>query len=467
MTERLKNRLQQATDVLSQHGQQHLLAFYPELSWQKQAELLDQILSIDFALMAKLIAGTGNHANGRATVALTEPTPLPSVAWQDLTRSEQASLTEAGLDLLRRGRAAALTVAGGQGSRLGQSGPKGMVTIGLPSGKSLFQLQAERLLNLSRRINLEIPWVIMTSPLNHAATTHFFATQAYFGYPKQAIQFVPQRMLPAVDSNGRVLLSAKHAVAMVPSGNGDCFTVLGQSGVLAALQHRGVEWLFYCNVDNALIRMVDPAFLAFAAGRQADVASKVVRKRGPDEKIGMLCQHGAHPRVIEYPVLPMVSPADQADTDPRLMEYGNISVHLFHINFLRKMTTTDLPFHAAFKRISTIDAGGNPIHPSAPNAYKFERFFFDSFPFANTMAVLRVDRSEEFAPVKNRDGDDSPTTARLMVLQLHRQWLLHAGVPPELLKDFEVEISPLTSYGGEGLSLSGVLSALQSGAQTL
>ncbi|MCZ8519928.1 MULTISPECIES: UDPGP type 1 family protein [Paenibacillus] len=428
-------------------GQEHLLRYYAELPEEGKAKLLEQISRLDMDRMARLFAGVGQPPELTGTME-----PIEAVHWVDYSEAQQRQFEAAGWEALRQGQVGALVVAGGQGSRLGHEGPKGTYDIGLPSGKSLFQLQAERMLRLSRLAERTLPWYIMTSPENHGDTVRFFESHSYFGYPREDIVFFRQGVLPALDEEGRVLLSAKDEISFAPSGNGEVFASLKQSGALEDLKRRGVEWLFYYNVDNALIAIADPAFVGVAAHYNHPVATKVVEKSYPEEKVGILCRRNGRPAVVEYTDVPPDLMYERDSRSRYVYGLGNISIHLFRTDFIEKHAETDLPYHAAHKKIRTLDEAGEPYTPQEPNAYKFERFIFDFFPLMEEMTVLRMEREREFAPVKNKEGADSPATARELVLGLHKRWLLAAGVDPAALEGREIEISPLDSFGGEGLT---------------
>lgn len=348
---------------------------------------------------------------------------------------------ETGEILLGKGQVAAFLVAGGQGSRLGFDGPKGMFDIGLPSHKSLFQLQAERLRNLAAQVGHPIPWCIMTSPLNHEATVNFFKEHDYFGMNREDIRFFEQGTICALTPDGKAVVD-NNRLALVPDGNGGCFRALAQSGTLAWLVERGVQYIFLYSVDNALCRICDPAFIgALAADGHAKSASKVVHKAGPNEKVGIFAFQNKKPGVVEYSDLPE-NYRDMTNADGSLtFDGGNIAIHLFKVSALRKLQTSKLPWHTARKTVCGIE-----------KCWKFEQFLFDAFPLLGSMLPFGVIREEEFSPVKNAEGNDSPKTARVMIGKLHREWLrkAHVQINPKKL----YEISPTISYAGEGLRQS-------------
>lgn len=452
-------KLQKARELATLHGQEHLLRFVGELPEVEQEALAEEILSLDFPKVAAL-----HRDLVKAQAADKGPDgevePLRAKAWEDYPIAERAAMANLGMRALREGKVAAFLVAGGQGTRLGHEGPKGVFDIGLPSRKSLFQLQAERILRLSRQAGKAIPWYIMTSEENHAETTAFFRERRNFGLPERDLIFFKQGRLPVVDSEGRILLASKGRISQGPNGNGGCFLALKESGALDDMKRRGVEWVFFYSVDNALVKVCDPHFVGFAIGSGLPAASKAVVKAGPDEKVGVLCTKGGRPSVVEYSEMTPEMLAARAPDGRLRFESANIAIHLFTRAFLEAGAGAALPYHVAHKKISHVGPTGDTVTPTSPNAWKFELFMFDLFPLAEGMGGLLVRREEEFAPVKNRDGVDSPATARALLLDLHRKWALAAGLSEEELLGKQIEVSPLTSLAGEGVNPAMIRSQL-------
>ncbi len=439
----------QARTLVSNYGQEHLLCFIDELPQAEQKFLISQILSVDFSELARLhkqlVAG-----NSQENVAEVFE-PLQARNWDACAINERAAMCNQGMRALREGKVAAFLVAGGQGTRLGHAGPKGVFDIGLPSHKSLFQIQAERLRSLSRQSGKVIPWYIMTSIENHAETVAYFTEHNWFEIPQSEIFFFQQGEMPLVDEQGRILLASKGRLAMGANGNGGCFLALSKSGALEDMRRRGVEYVFVYSVDNALVRICDPRFLGYAIQSGLPIASKAVVKATPGEKVGVLCRRNGRPSILEYSEMTEDMMTAKDSHGMPLYTSANIAVHLFTRTFLERHCAASLPFHLAHKRIPFIDSKGVLVNPATPNAYKFEMFMFDLFPLAEDMAALLVKREEEFAPVKNKDGVDSPTSARELILNLHHSWALAAGLTEDELRNKILEISPLVSYAGEGI----------------
>ena len=423
-------------ETLKAAGQQELVAKLESLTGEARALLERDIQSQDWEELKALY--TEKSAATLADNVSADLKPMPFKIAADDLRYEYWK--ETGEILLGKGQVAAFLVAGGQGSRLGFDGPKGMFDIGLPSHKSLFQLQAERLQNLSAQVGHPIPWCIMTSPLNHEANVNFFTEHKFFGMDRDNIRFFEQGTICALDPNGKAVVDENNRLALVPDGNGGCFRALAQSGTLAWLAEKGVQYVFLYSVDNALCRICDPAFIgALASEGRSMSASKVVPKAGPNEKVGIFALQNGKPGVVEYSDLPE-NYRDMTNADGSLtFDGGNIAIHLFKLSGLRKLQTSRLPWHTARKTVCCIE-----------KCWKFEQFLFDAFPQLGSMLPFGVVREEEFSPVKNAEGNDSPKTARTMIGKLHKEWLKKAHV--EVKEDKLYEISPTISYAGEGLS---------------
>ena len=422
-------------ETLNAAGQQDLAAHLEKLSGDARKLLERDIASQDWEELKALYVEKSTASKADNVSADLKPMPF-RIAEDDLKYNYWKEIGEM---LLGKGKVAAFLVAGGQGSRLGFDGPKGMFDIGLPSHKSLFQLQAERLQNLSAQVGHPIPWCIMTSPLNHEATVNFFTEHNFFGMDRDNIRFFEQGTICALTADGKAVLDGDR-LALVPDGNGGCFRALAQSGSLAWLVEKGVQYVFLYSVDNALCRICDPAFIgALADNGMASSASKVVHKANAQERVGIFAFQNNKPGVVEYSDLPEEY-RDMTNPDGSLVfDGGNLAIHLFKVSGLRKLQTSKLPWHTARKTVCGIE-----------NCFKFEQFLFDAFPQLGTMLPFGVIREEEFSPVKNAEGTDSPKTARTMIGKLHREWLVkaHIAVKPNKL----YEVSPTISYAGENLS---------------
>lgn len=434
-------------DRLARFGQEHLLRWWAELGEAQRHELARQIDTVDFEQIARLHhGGTGQAEESPAERARRAESPRQVVRrpQSDADRAAWAEADHRGRELLAGGRVGALLVAGGQGTRLGFPHPKGMYPVGPVSGHSLFQILAEQVLARTRQAGRPIPYFIMTSDATHAETVAWFHEQQHFGLNPDDVYFFPQGNMPAVDAaTGRLLLADKGQLCNSPDGHGGVLAALRRAGLLDEMRRRGIEYLHYHQVDNPTVLVCEPALLGFHLLHRSELTTKVVAKRAPEERMGVLVEVDGRTQIIEYSDLP-ADAARQTDGDGRLTFWaGNTAIHVFSRGLLERLEddADSLPFHVAHKAVPFLNDAGELISPERPNAHKFERFIFDALPRAERTLIVEGDRAREFNPVKNADGDDSPATARAAMLRLHAGWLRTAGQP--VPDGAAVEIGPL------------------------
>ena len=403
-------QLEEIQDILKKYGQEHLLNHYDSLDEKKKQKLLEQIGNIDFELVNNLY----NSTKEQKTNSHDEITPIDYL--DKFKLNDQYKYYEAiGKKAIKEGKLAAVTMAGGQGTRLGHSGPKGTYDIGLDSHKSLFELLSDNLKEEGKKYGVVIPWFVMTSRENNKDTVEFFEKHKYFGYQKNKnIFFFEQGELPMMDTEGKILIGEDGLVKLAADGHGGIYESLVKTNMTKKMRELGIEWVFIGGVDNCLVKMVDPVLMGIAIDKKVTVACKSVVKANPHEKVGVFCRRNGRPNVVEYSEI-TDEMAEATDENGELL-YGesHILCNLFSIDAIERMGAEPLPYHVAFKKAKYIDKDGNLVVPDSPNAYKFEAFLFDAFGEVDDMAVLRVKREEEFAPVKNSDekGVDCPKTAR-------------------------------------------------------
>ena len=404
----MKEKLEAAKAVLEKHGQEQLLANYEKLSENDKDKLLDDILTIDFNQLEKLY----EKRNFKQVYSEAEIEPISYVEKDKMSKEEREKYDEIGTKAIKAGKLAAVTMAGGQGTRLGHNGPKGTFDIGLESHKPIFELLCETLKLANEKYGVVIPWYIMTSKENNKDTVDFFEKNNYFGYPKGYIQFFKQGELPMVGEDGKVLLDEKGMIKQAADGHGGIFTSMRKDGVIYDMKARGIEWVFIGGVDNVLVKMVDPTLIGLAESKGILAAGKSVVKAGPHEKVGVFCKRNGRPNVIEYSEISKEM-AEETDENGQL-KYGesHILCNLFNIKEIEKISEKNLPYHSAHKKATYMNEKGEIVKGTEPNAYKFEAFLFDAFESLDDMVIMRVKREEEFAPVKNAEGVDSPETAR-------------------------------------------------------
>ena len=404
----MKEKLEAAKAVLEKHGQEQLLANYEKLSENDKDKLLDDILTIDFNQLEKLY----EKRNFKQVYSEAEIEPISYVEKDKMSKEEREKYDEIGTKAIKAGKLAAVTMAGGQGTRLGHNGPKGTFDIGLESHKPIFELLCETLKLANEKYGVVIPWYIMTSKENNKDTVDFFEKNNYFGYPKGYIQFFKQGELPMVGEDGKVLLDEKGMIKQAADGHGGIFTSMRKDGVIYDMKARGIEWVFIGGVDNVLVKMVDPTLIGLAESKGILAAGKSVVKANPQEKVGVFCKRNGRPNVIEYSEISKEM-AEETDENGQL-KYGesHILCNLFNIKEIEKISEKNLPYHSAHKKATYMNEKGEIVKGTEPNAYKFEAFLFDAFESLDDMVIMRVKREEEFAPVKNAEGVDSPETAR-------------------------------------------------------
>lgn len=440
-------------------GQEHLFAFDDRLDDSGRARLHARLGAIDWdrvpAWAELALSNTPDHDAGGPI----EPAPYypadehtPGSTW------DRAAYRAAGEELIAAGKVAAFTVAGGQGTRLGFDGPKGCFPGGAVTKKPLFACLAEGVLAASRRFGVTVPWCVMTSPLNHDATVAFFREHRWMGLGEENVIVFNQGVLPSFDlATGRVLLAAPDEPATNPDGHGGSLRALAAGGALDELERRGVEHISYTQIDNPLVRVIDPVFLglhATAPDSSAEMSSKMIAKTDPAEKVGLFCRRGGALGMIEYSDLDPALAQERGPGGRLRFNAGNPAIHALGLGFVRRLNNAPggfaLPLHRAVKKIPCVNPDtGEPVHPDEPNGVKLETFVFDALPMASKPLVLETLRVEEFAPIKNASGSDSAESSAALTTERAAAWLETAGVTvprrPDGTPDCTLEIGPLTA----------------------
>lgn len=461
-------------------NQAHLLHFVDELTDEERASLLAQIAGLDLERIPGWVDEYVKRKPDLSTVGELAPPPLYGADGAIVGGGtwDEASAREAGEALIRAGKVACFTVAGGQGSRLGFDGPKGKYPGGAVTNAPLFQIFAEGVLAARTKYGAPIPWYVMTSPINHDETVAFFEEHHCFGLPEADVTFFSQGVMPTFDmKTGRVLLAQKHVVATNPDGHGGSLKALYTSGALDDMKKRGVEHISYFQVDNPLVRVVDPVFLGLHAKAEhssAEMSTKVVRKTDPAEKVGVLALAGDKVAVIEYSDLPEELAEELAPDGSLAYSAGNIAIHAIGLDFVERLNTTGggfgLPFHRAEKKVPCVKLDdGEAFEPTEPNGIKLETFVFDAIPLAEKSLVVETLRVEEFAPIKNAQGTDSPESSRTLQTARAAKWLEANGVTvprrADGAPDCVLEISPLTATCPSDLAGKDLPASIDHGAK--
>lgn len=447
---------------LKDYGQEHCLDFWKDLAFEDRDLLLKNLETLDLPRIDRILK-LSLHSQGLCSSSNIEPVPEASISTiEERTLEQRERWWNSGLKAIAEGKLAVLLLSGGQGTRLGTSEPKGCLSIGLPSGKSLFQLQAERILRIQSLASsatadgrkVRITWYIMTSPFTSDATQKFFERLKFFGLEQEQVLFFEQGTLPCISKQGKFIMETPMQVSKAPDGNGGVYSALKVSNCLDDMARRGIKYIDCFSVDNALVRVADPRFLGYVIEKGVQCAAKVVRKAFPQERVGVFARRGKGGplAVVEYSELDYsLAHAINQVTGRLRFNWSNVCLHMFSLDFLSEVTEElerDSIYHIAEKKIPSIEGTIDGI--------KLEQFIFDAFPYASSLALFEVLREEEFGPVKNANGAtaDTPDTARLLVLNLHTRWVVAAGgfvthsIPLHLTG---IEVSPLRSYVGENL----------------
>lgn len=423
-------RYQYCREALACRGQSHVLRWWDQLDLQARVHLLEGVESVPWHLLDPLIdTHVRNRPEQRVPTNLAPPRIHPPVGSLNAP-ARYAVDRELGRQLLRRGKVAAFTVAGGQGTRLGFDGPKGAFPLGPIGEKTLFSYFADLVFAARQRYDANIPWYIMTSLANHEDTLAHFKINNYYGLPREDVRMFQQGMLPAFDYQGKLLLESKGRLALAPDGHGGSLKALVQSGALDDMRGRGIEVISYFQIDNPLVKPFDPLFIGLHHDTESDMSSKVLSKADDLERVGNLCMADGRLVLIEYSDFPESLARERNSDGSRKFDAGNPAIHLLDVEFVARVIERDfrLPFRRADKAVQHVDAEGKLVTPSKPNAVKLETFVFDVLPLANNPLLLQVDRAEEFSPVKNATGVDSVDTARRDLVARSYRWLESAGV---------------------------------------
>ena len=436
----------EAERLLKSCGQEHVLAYWKRLAKNERKELLAQVATIEPKSLRQCAAAleTGGDRFDSSTGL------APKVA--ELSGAALKKAVAAGEKELRAGRVAALLVAGGQGSRLGYDGPKGCFSIGPITGAPLFYFHARKVLARSIRYGATIPFYVMTSEANDAATQKCFEENDFFGLDPKNVFFFTQGMWPGMTKDGKIILDRPGHIFMSPDGHGGLLAALRRSGALDDMRARGIKSVFFFQVDNPLVEIADPAFIGYHVLQKSEYSLKLCAKRDPFEKVGIPMQFGKTFRMVEY--TEMTKEQCLREKDGKLyFLYGSPAIHVFDRAFLAREAAKAMPLHLAFKKIPFVEKG-KVVQPKEPNGYKFEKFIFDILPKAKRAAFLAFDQKEEFSPVKNAEGNDSPATCQADLRAKWTKWFAEIGMT--VPKDVPIEIDPVYALDAKDLAKVGL-----------
>ena len=402
-------KIEKAIEKLEKYGQDHVVQIMNHFTEEEKEKISDQILEMNFDMIKSLYEElTKNESRFGSNIE-----PITALRKDKISEEELSRITSVGEDIIKSGKFAVATMSGGQGTRLGFNKPKGMFKIDVePEPKYLFEIVCDTLKRANKEYNTIIPWYIMTSQENNDDIVNFFEEEDYFGYPKSEVMFFKQGQMPLISEEGKLLVGENKLIKEASDGNGGIFHSMKIGGCLDDMKKRGVKWLFIGSIDNVLLQMADPCLIGLAEEKGVKIATKSILKNSPTERVGVICKKDGKVAVMEYSEIPEEY-SEAVDNDGELL-YGesHVMCNLFRLDLLESIADEKFIYHKAHKKNSYLDLDGNVVKPEEPNSFKFEMFIFDSFEFVNDIAILRGKREEDFAPVKNKEGNDSPETAR-------------------------------------------------------
>lgn len=386
--------IQEVENKLRKYNQEHILTFLNNLQKEEKQELINEILEIDFDKMNKLYEGTLHKEN----IIQDEITPINCIDKEKLGFDKKQELKLIGENIIKNNQYAVITMAGGQGTRLGFDGPKGTFKLDIgKNGKYIFEILAETLEKSKEKYNVLPYWYIMTSEENNSQTLSFFEEHDFFGYEKEKVKFFKQGELPLLTPEGKLIFDEKtKKIKTASDGNGSVYSSLQRGKMLDDMKAKNIKWVYISGVDNIMVKPIDPIFIGLTISQNQDGASKSVIKKYAEERVGAFCKKNGKPGIVEY--IELTEDMRNYCNELGDLTYGdaNIISHLLSIEAIEKIATKELKYHTAIKN----------------NLYKFESFIFDGFEFLDDMLVMRVKREEEFAPIKNKEGIDSPESAK-------------------------------------------------------
>lgn len=400
-------KIEQAKAKLRQYKQEHIVKILDKIKGKKQEELIEQIINFDFEQIDRIYKNKDNKEN------ISKIEPIKSVDKSKLTTKEKLELDKLGEKIIKNDQYAVVTMAGGQGTRLGCNGPKGSFKLNIgENGKYIFEILIDTLKRAKEKYGIEVYWYIMTSKQNNKQTIDFLEEHNYFGYNKEKVKFFIQGELPLTNLDGKLLIDKDYKIKTASDGNGSVYKSLKESGMLADMESKSIKWVYICGVDNIMVNMVDSTFLGLAIKKGVLSGSKSIEKNYPEEKVGVFCKKNGKLAVIEY--MEMTEDMIYQKNPDGGLTYGesHFVSYVYNVEALKEISKHNLKYHCAIKKNSYIDENCNEIIPEEPNSCKFEAFVFDALEFLDDMVIMRVDRNEEFAPIKNISGIDSPDTAK-------------------------------------------------------
>lgn len=401
-----------AKEILKEYNQEHLLSFYDELDNEQKEFLVNQILRIDFKQIFDLYEASKTDE----VIPCNLIEPLPYFDKSRLSYNDKNLYINLGETYIKENSLAIVTMAGGQGTRLGYKGPKGTFELDIFPKKSLFEILCDNLKKANAKYNVTIPWYIMTSIYNDEATKEFFEDKNFFGYPKDSIKFFTQSQLPLIDITENLILEETYKIKEASNGNGDVFNALKKYGMLEDMKNKNIKWVFFSGVDNVILDIVDPLLIGITAKNNADISSKTLFKEDADAPDWIFAKRNGKPAIINSSHLSADMKIAKNENGYYLYREINILAHLFSMSAVELIANKSLPYHRAFKKNTFVNDEGMKQVPESPNTFKFETFIFDAFSYFDDMVLLRVNKEDEFAPIKDFNGPHNPEVAKDLYL---------------------------------------------------
>lgn len=402
----MESKFDKAKKILKTYNQGHVIPF---LENGKNIKLENEVLNMDFNNLRDLYC----KINKKKSMQVKDLNPILSINPNKMQKNEIKKYEDIGINIIRQNKFAVCTMAGGQGTRLGHNKAKGTYKLFLNGNyKYLFEIIVEDLKRANEKYNVIIPWYIMTSNENNDDTVSFLEENNYFGYKKQYVRIFIQDELPLISTEGKMLINEEKTIKKASNGNGGIFNSMKKNLIIDDMEKKGIEWIFVGSVDNILLKNVDILLIGLTVSKDNLIGTRTVSKKNPEEKVGVFCKENNKIRVIEYTELPEEMAKATSEDGELIYGESHIMCNLFNINAVKKCSLENLEYHVALKKASFLDENENLVIPDKPNAYKFEKFIFDNFKLFDDITILRGNREEDFAPVKNKTGEDSPETAR-------------------------------------------------------
>jgi len=402
------NIKEEAINKLKDYNQQEIIDLLSILSEEEKEKIYNQIIKLDFEEIDNLY----NELSKKAKVGTDNIEAIIALNKDKLSSEELNKYNLLGEEIIRKNEYALVTMSGGQGTRLGFDKPKGEFVVDInPHPKFLFEILANKLEEVNAKYNITIPWYIMTSTENNEEIKHFFVEHQNFGYPDEYLKFFKQEDLPLITENKKLILGKDKLIREAANGNGGIFNAMYKNGILDDMEQRNIKWIFIGSIDNILLKIADTTLIGLAEDRKVEIATKSLMKNSPDEKVGAICKSNGTIKVIEYSEMSDEMKNKRNEDGELTFGESHIMCNLFSMNALKVLANKQLPYHIAHKKAEYLDNKGEIIKPTEPNAYKFETFIFDAWEYFDDIAILRGKREEDFAPIKNKEGVDSPKTA--------------------------------------------------------